>query len=71
MANIVPLPSCLQKMVAEYTMTSVHDVSLRRLKVLNDIRVVGTLVLPGEYIPVSDLVEFVGMWSWRPILKRS
>jgi len=71
MANIVPLPSCLQKMVADYIMTSVHHVSLCRLKVLNEIRVIRTLVLPGEYIPVSDLIQFVSMWSWRPMLKRS
>jgi len=71
MADIVPLPTDLQKIVADYTMPSVVDVSLRRLKVLNEIRVIGTLVLPGECIPVADLVEFITVWKWRPMLVRS
>ncbi len=71
MANIVPLPAELQKIIGSFNMLSAEEVALRRLQVFNEIHVIRTLVLDGEYVPVRDLVEFIGMWSWRPILRRS
>ena len=71
MADTVQLPADLKKVVKSYLMPSVQEVALRRLKVLNEIQVIQTLVLPGEHISVSDIIEFVGMWQWRPILRRS
>ena len=71
MADIVPLPADLKKIVKSFLMPSIHDVSIRRLAVLDEVRVVEYLILPGEHIPVADLVEYITVWRWRPMLTRS
>ncbi len=71
MVYTIPVPIDLDNIVRQYLMPAARDIALRRMRVHDQIRVIRTLVLDGERVPVRDLITFIDMWQWRPILRRS
>ena len=64
------LPPCLQNVVREYLMPSKTEVLINKLQVLREIENIQVLVLDGENTPVKDLIDYLFLTSYRPVLTR-